>query len=58
MGKIIGRGMPNILLFTYISKVSLYGSRRDLSFTQINFDIIIMPFRFQHDVSIASYFSP
>ena len=34
MGEIIGRGMPNILLFILYHKgQSLYGGRRDLSFT-------------------------
>ena len=33
MGKMIGRGMPNIVLFIYIAKVCHYRGRKDLRFT-------------------------
>ena len=45
MGKIRGRGMPNILLFfSYHGGISHYGGKRDLSFTYIKFDIILHGF--------------
>jgi len=63
MGKIIGRGMPNILLFFYMTKVSHYWGSRDWSFTWIKFDIILMglkiPTWYNHcNTLVHPYFMP
>ena len=40
MGKMIGRGIPNILLFILYREVSHYGGRTKIDL--IKFDIILM----------------
>ena len=47
MGKMIGIGMPNVLLFISYSEGCHYGGRRVSSFTLIKFDIIHMSLKIQ-----------
>ena len=47
MGRMIGIGKPNVLLFISYCEGCHYGGRRVLSFTLIKFDIIHMSLKIQ-----------